>query len=377
MDKIHKLILAVIPNQICNLKCEYCYISQVEDWVDASKMKYSPEHIAKALSKERLGGVALINLTGNGETLLQKNIVEIIKYLLLEGHYVEVVTNGTIRKRFEEIVELPNSLLQRLFFKLSFHYKELSRLNILDKFFDIVKLLKNHNISYTLELMAYDGIENEIDQIISVCIENVGAVCQSTIGRSDRNRRRDLLTKHTEYEYAKIWSKLNSPMQEFKLQILGQKRNEFCYAGAWSLMVDLYTGNAKSCYRQPYNQNIFEDLDRPIHFYPVGHYCLQPYCINGHAHLTWGLIPELKTPDYLTMRNRICIDGSNWINNSCYSFFQTKLYDSNEQYNFAKKIIHSIFFPFHYIRNLFLNPKKNISRLDKFMKIWKKEYSNK
>lgn len=371
MDEINKLVLAVIPNQRCNLKCEYCYISQVEDWNDADEMRYSPEYIAKALSKERLGGTALINLTGNGETMLQSNIVDLIKCLLLEGHYVEVVTNGTIRKRFDEIVAFPQSLLDHLFFKLSFHYKELTKLGILDKFYNTVNLLKKHNIAFTLELMAYDGIEKEVDTIIDSCIENVGAICQATIGRSDRKKGRDLLSNHTENEYQEVWKKLHSPMQKFKLEILGKKRKEFCYAGAWSLFIDLYTGNAKACYRQPYNQNIFDDITKPIKFCPVGHYCLQPYCINGHAHLTWGLIPELNTPMYLEMRDRICSDGSQWVNNSCKFFFQTKLYNSNTQYSFLKKTIHTITYPFRYIKDVLWNPSLNVSRLNKFKNFWK------
>ena len=106
MEKIKRLILAVIPNQKCNLKCDYCYISQLANWEDCGKMKYKPKYIAQCLSKDRLGGTALINLTGNGETMLQEGIVEIIRYLLEEGHYVEVVTHGTIKKRMEEIANL-------------------------------------------------------------------------------------------------------------------------------------------------------------------------------------------------------------------------------------------------------------------------------
>ncbi len=372
MEEINKLILAVIPNQRCNLKCEYCYISQVEDWDDNDTMKYSPEHIAACLSKERLGGTALINLTGNGETMLQSNIVDIIRCLLQEGHYVEVVTNGTVRKKFEEIVAFPNELLDRLFFKLSFHYKELNRLGVLDRFYETVTLLKNNNIAYSLELMAYDGIENDIDAIVNSCVDNVGAICQSTIGRADRKKGRDLLSVHSQAEYETIWSKLNSPMLKFKLQLLGVKRREFCYAGKWSLLVDLYTGNAKACYRQPYSQNIFEDIQKPIDFCPVGHYCLQPYCINGHAHLTWGLIPELNTPSYLEMRNRKCLDGTEWISNSCHSFFQTKLYESNKEYSKEQKVIHTVIYPFKYVKSLLWNPTLNIGRLGKFIKIWHK-----
>ena len=97
MEKIKRLVLGLIPNQKCNLKCEYCYISQVKAWDEPTPFQYSPVYIAKCLSKKRLGGICLINLTGNGETMLQPDIVPLITALLQEGHYVEVVTNGTVQ----------------------------------------------------------------------------------------------------------------------------------------------------------------------------------------------------------------------------------------------------------------------------------------
>ncbi len=120
MEKIKRLVLGLIPNQKCNLKCEYCYISQVEAWDEPTPFQYSPEHIAKCLSKERLGGTSLINLTGNGETMLQPDIVPLIAALLKEGHYVEVVTNGTVTKHINQVLELPREQLGRLFSKSRF-----------------------------------------------------------------------------------------------------------------------------------------------------------------------------------------------------------------------------------------------------------------
>lgn len=374
MDKIKKLILAVIPNNNCNLKCEYCYISQMADWEKKDKeKKYSPQYMAKCLSVERLGGIALINLTGNGETMLDRDIVEIIRCFLEEGHYVEVVTNGTIKKRMEEVAHLPEKLTKRLFFKISFHYKELVRLNMLESFYQTLNLLREKNIAFTLELMAYDGIEEKIDEIKESCIKNIGACCQATIGRSDRKKGRDLLSSHNLEDYGKVWEKIDSPMQRFKLDIIGEKRKEFCYAGSWSLFLNLYTGDTKRCYRQPYDQNIFEDINRPIKFNPVGHYCMQPYCINGHSHLTWGDIPELDAPNYFEMRNRECVDGSNWINNDCKDFFKTKLYETNKEYSGKDKVIHTLLYPIKYPFRMMWNPDLNCSRIKKLLKFWNKE----
>mgnify|MGYP000361579968 CR=1 FL=1 len=50
-----------------------------------------------------------------------------------------VVTNGTMTKRFDEIITWDKALLSHLFIKFSFHYLEMTRLNMLDIFIDNVK----------------------------------------------------------------------------------------------------------------------------------------------------------------------------------------------------------------------------------------------
>lgn len=44
-------------------------------------------------------------------------MTEYIRVLLENGHYLMVVTNGTVSKRFDEIAVLPPDLLKRLFFR--------------------------------------------------------------------------------------------------------------------------------------------------------------------------------------------------------------------------------------------------------------------
>lgn len=115
MKKINKLILCFIPTNLCNLKCEYCLVSQTNEWNrNDIKFQYPVEHIVQALSKERLGGECFINLTAQGETLLYKDIVPLTRGLLEEGHSVEIITNATISKRIDEILEFPENLLNNL-----------------------------------------------------------------------------------------------------------------------------------------------------------------------------------------------------------------------------------------------------------------------
>lgn len=372
MAKIKRLVLGMLPNQKCNLKCEYCYISQVKAWDEPTPLQYSAEHIAKCLSKDRLGGLSLINLTGNGETMLQPDIVPLIGELLKEGHFVEVVTNGTVTKNIREVLTFPKEYLSRLFFKISFHYKELKRLGIMDIFFINVQAIHKAGASFTLELMAYDNIEQDIEDIKKVCMDNVGAYCHTTIGRNDKRKDKALLSKHTHEEFREIWKGFESPMTKFKLDVIGVKRKEFCYAGDWSLFVNMFTGESQPCYWQPYNQNLFTNPEKPIIFIPVGHTCTQPYCTNAHAHLCWGIIPELKTPTYSAMRNRKMKNGDEWLTKECKEFFDFKLSESNCEYNVTKKVLHKIGYPFKLFKWFMRDWKNNIRRLKNYLKRFEK-----
>ena len=126
--KIKRYLDCYIPITTCNLRCSYCYIAQ-QGLFDSKPMKldHSPEEIARALSPARMGGICCINLCAGGETLLAPQVIDIIRALLEQGHYVMVVTNGLLTQRFDELAGLTGELLRRLFFKFSFHYLELER----------------------------------------------------------------------------------------------------------------------------------------------------------------------------------------------------------------------------------------------------------
>ena len=57
MDKIKRFIDIYVPVTTCTLRCHYCYITQYLLFNGLlPKFNFSPEHVRKALSKERLGG---------------------------------------------------------------------------------------------------------------------------------------------------------------------------------------------------------------------------------------------------------------------------------------------------------------------------------
>lgn len=339
MDKIKRFIDCYVPVTTCTLRCHYCYITmhrlfngKLPDFI------FSPSHVRKALSKERVGGTCLINFCAGGETLLTPKIVEYVSELLEEGHYIMIVTNATVSKRIEELLQLPKDLLKHLFFKFSYHYLELKKRDLLVTFFDNVKKVRDAGCSFTLEITPNDELIPYIDELKHVALENVGAIPHVTVARDERYPNKlPILTSLSREDYCKIWSSFNSKLFEYKMAIFGQKRCEFCYAGDWSLYLNLQTGVATQCYKSSYRQNIFDDLSMPIRFRPVGNNCKELHCYNGHVWLTLGDIPELQAPSYGELRNRKCLNGQEWLNSEMKHMMDSKLYESNEEYSLLQK----------------------------------------
>ncbi len=337
MDKVKRFIDCTYTATQCNLRCQYCYITQDNLWKNKlPRIRYSPERIGEGLSQLRLGGICHINICGLGETLIPPEMTDIIYNILKQGHYVMVITNGTISKRFEEIVKFPKEYLERLSFKFSFHYEELLRLNMLNQFFENIHKVYDAGASFSLEITPYDGLIDKIPEIKAICMQNVGALCHVTVARDASKFKIPILTSLTKKEYEKTWGVFDSEMFRFKMSTFGVRRKEFCYAGDWTAFLDLVTGILKPCYYTYGGQNIFDDISKPIHFEAMGE-CHLSHCYNSHAFLTIGAIPELDTPKYIEMRDRVDEQGRHWVHSRMRDFLGTKLIDSNVEYDRKKK----------------------------------------
>ena len=338
MDKIKRFIDCSVPIKACNLRCHYCFIAQHREFASRITPFSQPvEIMVAALSKERLGGTCLFNLCAGGETLLSEQILPLAKMLIEEGHYVMIVTNGTLTKRFEEITTWPEEVRQRLFIKFSFQYLEMQRLNWMDRFFGNVDLMKQHGVSFTVEVTPSDELIPHIETLKKVCMERLGALCHVSIARNENTDTFEVLSQHSFEEYKNIWGEFNSDLFQFKSEIFYQKRKEFCYAGDWCLFLELGTGNLYQCVRGEKLCNIYECVQEPIPFKAIGTKCRFPHCYNGHSYLALGAIPELEAPTYAQLRNRHCEDGSQWLQPGVKAFFGGKLGQSNKEYSYYKK----------------------------------------
>ena len=258
----------------------------------------SPERFAEFFSVERLGGPSYFNLCAPGETMIHPEIVELVYQITKSGHYADIVTNGTLIKKFDELIaKLDSYGKNHIFIKFSFHYLELLKKNQMKNFLDNVQKIKNSGISYYIEITPHDEFIPYIDEIKNFSMEHFGALPHITVARNGGTKDIALLTKYSRDEYRRIWSVFYSELFDFKFSLFNVKREEFCYAGLWSLSVDLENGEYRQCYGGDVLGKLI-DIDKPINFRAICK-CRQPHCFNGHAFLGCGDIPEINGLTYV------------------------------------------------------------------------------
>lgn len=279
-----------IPTNHCNLRCSYCYIGQTYGYDNKEMyeggLQYSFDHMKRCLTIERFGGVCLFNLCASGETLLFSKLPEIVEMLLGLGHWVSIVTNLTIEKTLNKILQLPKELLQYTFFKCSFHYLELKRLNLLDIFFYNVELLKQKGIAFTVELTVNDETIPFIDEIKTVSMQRLGALPHVIESRNEGEEHLYRLTKLPVDEHQKIWGSFESPLFNYQQKNWDKQITNFCYAGDWRISLEINDGSVHQCdciFVDTRLQNIFEiDGGGGYPFTAIGGNCPLRHCYAAH-----------------------------------------------------------------------------------------------
>lgn len=326
-----KVILFGIPLSVCNLRCHYCYLSQRPSSYEGviPEMKYSPEQIAYAMRKERLGGISYFNLCADGETLLLPELAQYVKLLALEGHYLEIVSNMVLTKKLEPLLDLEPDVLSHVEFKCSLHYLELKERGLLKRFAENVNAAWAAGASCNVEITPSDELVPFIPEVKKYCMENFGALAHLTIARNDATSGINRLTNLSSDEYYAAWNQFNSSFFDFKNTIFGVKQTGFCEAGSWMYYVDMSTGEARQCYKGCSVGNVFANPDEPLPDKPIGR-CHDPHCYNGHMLMTAGLISGVTEIGYGDIRDRVRTDGTHWLRPELKAFFNTKLGDNNE-----------------------------------------------
>jgi len=337
MEKIKRFIECLIPVTACNLKCSYCYVIQRDNRKNQmAQWKYSPEQIGAALNRERWGGTCYFSICGAGETTLQTGLEDVVFQILKQGHFVNITTNGTVRKRLEAIVESSSQYIDHLHFAFSFHYLELKQRGLMDTFFENVNYVKAAGASILVQINLCDEYLPHLDDIKRICLERVGAMPQVAATRKEETglREIELLTDYSREQYELFGQSFDSPLFAFTMKNFNVKRKEFCYAGDWSATLDLSTGIMRRCYCSYVYQDVFKNPDEKLRFIAVGNLCGSPFCMNSSHFMSLGVIPSVETPTYAALRDR---ESAGWYNDTMRAFASSKLCESNSEYPPLKK----------------------------------------
>ncbi len=328
MAQIKRFFECLLPVTVCNLECPYCYIIQENRrQMELATMPYSPEHIARALRQERVGGTCMISICGAGETMAQKELIPIVKALLDQGHYINITTNGTLSRRFDQLIETCGDQMSRVHVSFSMHYTELLKHGWVDTFFENIQKVRAAGGSILLQMNLCDDYMPHLEEIKRISVEKVGAYPQLALTRNEETVPFKIFTKGTDENYYAKAAGFSSPLFDFTKQNFNVKRKEFCFAGDWSGVLNLQTGILSKCYAEPGGVNIFEDVDAPIPFEAVGKHCRNHYCINSSHFLSLGVIPSLDTPTYGALRNR---PEAKWYSPEMEAFLSGKLKNGND-----------------------------------------------
>ena len=331
--KVKKFIdLHLDKTNICNFHCDYCSVwRSTGTGNDRVGCNRPAEELRKALSQKKLGGSCYINICARGETLLADDIYEMIYQLLDEGHYVSVVTNGTVSTVIEQLVNMPEDLQRRMFFKMSFHYAELIKSGFMTRYWDNVKKIRKSLCSYSLEITPSDSIVENINDIKELFDKHEnGALPHITFTRDSTKKELDLLSELSLEKYIEIWSGFDSDMFDLKQRWYMKKIDSYCMAGAWSYIVEADTGRIRPCYGYGDIGNIYTDEKFP--YSPVGHACKKSYCFNNHVYIALGCQPDIEDYNYAQMRDRTNDSGKHWLKQEVLYRFSEKLYDNNYKY---------------------------------------------
>ena len=332
--KMNRYIMGSIDTFGCNLKCTYCFYNQVTGYEHKKQtFRYSIEQMKQAMTTERLGGVCHISLCGDGETLLDYQVVELAKALLENGHVISIVTNGTLSVRLQELCELlTENEKKRCMIVFSLHYLELVRLNKLNEYFSNMRFMHENGFSVRSSLVLCDEYIECIEEIKKVCMENLGFLPRVSVVR-DQNDDQKIMTKYDIEEYKKIGREFNSPAFDFSFEMSNKKQNGFCYAGIWTFNLNFSTGIMRQCLGNSMPQNIFENPSEPIQFIPVGNSCKMPWCVC-YQFQNYGVIPEESYPDERAMFSE---ESQKWVSDEIWEYTSGKLTETNRQFTQEEK----------------------------------------
>jgi hypothetical protein len=146
----------------------------------------------------------------------------------------------------------------------------------------------------------------------------------------------------TPAEYAETWGAFDSDLFAYHQATFDLKRDGYCYAGVYSFEFILQSGNVYPC---PGNvkkiTNLFEDIETPAVFVPVGRNCPFDNCFFGFVtHVLAGVDRESGSSCFYfrDFRDRVrSDDGSHWLSDTMRHAYGSRCSEQHEDYHRDKK----------------------------------------
>lgn len=380
MENFVRFFNCPVPVTGCNLRCDYCYIVQQgnEKQLDfretSDGFQYSVEHMLKALSPERLGGICAFHLCGLGETLLWSEICDFALGLYKMGHYVSFTSNCTITKVIEKLSKFPEEYRDKMFFKCSFHYREFKRLGLLERFAENVNILADAGISYSVEVVTNDYVLENLDEIKEFSLRHFGALPHVLTQRNEHipgyYPRMDSVMDKDRYD--KTWGEFQSDLFTYHQAHFDLKHKEYCHAGVYTFEFLLRNGDVYPC---PGNRkkvmNLFEDIDSTPLFVPVGHNCPFDNCWFGFVtHILGGDDRDLDSGLYFrNFRNRMRADnGKQWLSDTMYEAYGHRCSEYHHAFEENKRLFYDVL-----MRKVYSNQEPSVDEMEKLATIVKQK----
>ena len=301
-NRIQRYVQGTFRTSGCNLNCSYCYLKMKGAKNNGTPFPYGIEHIAKALSVSRWG-YCYISLTGDGETLLSEEVVDLAYLLLKEGHYINIINNGTQTHSFKHMSELfDEDCISRTMLTFSFHYVELCKKNLLNQFFSNIRFMRDRGFTVYIHMVLNDDYIQHCDEIKQLCLKEVGFLPQLGMIRdeSDRNKERRI-SQYSQENFYGIADVFQSPYFEMQKDLYEFNCTEhYCYAGRLGVLLNFTSGTMRQCVANDNPVNVFEDIDMEIPFQEVGFNCQSPWCYCSTFQVL-GMVADKNYPSFRTI----------------------------------------------------------------------------
>jgi hypothetical protein len=277
----------------------------------------------------------MFNLCAAGETTLFKELPELVEMLLKSGHFVSVVTNGTLTEPLTRLMDVRKELRERLFMKCSLQYLELRRLAIVEKFFDNIDLIKRHGVAFTVELTANDESIQFIPEIKEVCLRRMGALCHIIESRDEGNSLYPRLTSLPIAEHYMAWVSFDSALFLYQQRNYEKYVDKFCYAGEFRCTFTIQSGDCFQCEGGGKKfTNLFENATDRVVWAAIGANCPLPHCYAAYYQsVLCNCFDEKNIPIYTEERDRFCSDGSRWLTPIIHEAFSHRCSEYHEPYS--------------------------------------------